>query len=70
MMRAIKPTEPAPVLSQQLAIRERLARIFAMERTLAERDAVMREAYRNLLRAKRSAHSLRRVRLDEKALSR
>ena len=52
MLPAINPKQPTLALPQQLVILQRLASLAAMERTLAERAAMLREAYRDLLEAR------------------
>ena len=52
LLPAVDPEQPTLALPQQLVILQRLASLAAMERTLAERAAMLRDAYRDLLDAR------------------
>ena len=52
MLPGVNRKQPTLALPQQLVILQRLASLAAMERTLAERTAMLREAYRELLDAR------------------
>lgn len=65
MTRAINPKQPTSELPPQLVIQRRLARLRAMERVLAERDAMMCEASWTLSRTRKLAFSCHAQAHDE-----
>jgi len=62
MMRAINPKRPTSELAPQRVIRQRLARLRAMEHVLAKRDAMMCEASWYLSRTRKPCLPLQQAR--------